>query len=252
MSEPGSVRCSLDQPRDIRQDNVLSVTADNTEIRCQCSKMIIPDFGLRTCHNTEDGTLSDIRISDQPDIRNRLQFHTQCPDGCFDAGFGEIRRLTGGSRKMLVSPASFSAFQEYFFHPGFIHVSQDLSCLIIPDHSPDRHLDDKVLTVLSVAQVPCPVRSVLGSIFAPVPEIQQGMAVLVGEEDDISPFSAVPAVRSAVHDILFPVEGCTPVTAVPGLCGNPHLIHKITHCSPLFLFSSAVSAAVRESVRRGQ
>ena len=69
-----------------------------------------------------------------------------------------------------------------------------------------------------------------GNIFPGLSEINQGVQAIIYLKYDISAFTAVSAVRSAVGDIQFPPEADMSVTAFSGL--NKYLRAICKHGSP--------------------
>ncbi len=77
-----------------------------------------------------------------------------------------------------------------------------------------------------------PVASLAGLTVIGLPvmfacEIQQRVEVFIGEEVNISSFSAIAAVRAALGDIFFAPETETPVSAIA--CLNPDFCFIYKH-----------------------
>ena len=110
---------------------------------------------LRPCagYDAEDGAFSDVRIADQPDVGDRLQFKPQRPDFRFDTGPGKVGGLPCRRSEMLVAPSAFSAFQQQSGFTRLIHVRHDPVAGVIKNDGAYRDFDRQVVSAPACAVV---------------------------------------------------------------------------------------------------
>ena len=90
-----------------------------------------------------------------------------------------------------------------------------------------RDLDDKILSVLSVAALFPAFFSVFRNIFSLHSEISQGIHAFIDFKDQISSTATVAAVRSAGGHIKLTAEGNMPVAAFSAFDRNSGCICKL-------------------------
>ena len=244
MPEAGAFRCAFNQSGNISQDNILAETADDAEVGCQGGEMIIPHFRPGAGDNAQDRTFPHVRVSDQANVGDRFQFKPERTDLGFYAGFRKIRSLAGRCGKMLIAPSAFSAFQQYPRFAGLIHISHHTSCGVVINHRAHRNFNCQVFPAFAGASVGLAVLTVFSGVFALEAKIKQRMHVHIGVDQDIPACAAVPAVRSAVDDKLFPMEGSGSIAAVSGFGCDFYTVNKIAHSLSSLKISFSWSAVV--------
>ena len=111
-------------------------------------------------------------------------------------------------------------------HIGIAHILDDFAGGTVFDNRSGRYGNFEVFGVFAVALGGHAGLSVLCDEFTAVFEVQKRVLTLVNDKNDIAAFSAVAAVRSAVRNILFPVERHAAVSAVAGLDIDFYFIKK--------------------------
>jgi hypothetical protein len=95
-------------------------------------------------------------------------------------------------------------------------IGDALTGVRIGDHGADRHPQLDVRAARAVA-IRASAAVTVGRLMASrVPVVDQGVDVAVGDRPDAAAASAVPAIRSALRDELFPAERRTAVAAIAG------------------------------------
>ena len=111
MAEADSFRCTLDQSRDICDNkSAAALKVYDTEVRGKCGKVIICNFRFCICHAGKQGRFSNVRETDESDVRDDFQFHSYFQLLCRLAWLGVFRNLHGSGCVMHISVSAFSAF----------------------------------------------------------------------------------------------------------------------------------------------
>ena len=126
---------------------------------------------------------------------------------------------------MLVAVPADTAPQQHLFLLRLVHI-RGYRIVLPQENGAHGHFDQQVFAPLAVAAVGAAVAAVFRRVFAVEAEVQQGMHIGVGIQDDIAAVAAVAAVRAAVHHEFFPVERHAAVAAVARLRGNGNAIYK--------------------------
>ena len=106
-------------------------------------------------------------------------------------------------------------------------VCEDCAALDIPNDGANGYMDDQRLAVLAGAERSLSRRAVFRAIKALELEVQQRGHVRIGVEHEVPAASAVAAVRPALRDVFFPMEGCVTVPAVAGFNDDFRMINKL-------------------------
>ena len=213
------------QTGNIRQHEVRLAPFGNAQIGGQGGKVIVGDLGFRRRQRGQNGAFAHVGEADQPHVRNGFQFQTEGMDLRLDARLGKVGRLPGRRGKMLVAVPADTAPKQHLFLLRLVHVGGHGAVLPQKDGA-HGHFDQKILAPFAVAAVGAAVAAAFRRVLAVKAEVQQGMHVGVGVQDDIAAVAAVAAVRAPVHDEFFPVERHAAVSAVARFRGNGNAIHK--------------------------
>ena len=207
MAQTDAVRRTLDQARDIGADKaLLGADADNAQHRGQRRKVVVRDLGACGRNNADERRFSDVRETDQADVRDDLQFQLEVHILAGQAGLGELGDLAGRGGKVAVAPAAAATLgHDHRFGAG--QVSHDKVGLGLLQHS-----------------------TVGRGVLALVAEVHQGGQVVVRHKDDITAAAAVAAVRAARRHKFFAVERHRTVAALAGVQPDRGGINKITGC----------------------
>ena len=100
---------------------------------------------------------------------------------------------------------------------GLGEIVQPLAGGFVVDHRAHRHLHVDRCAFRAGAVAAFAVPSALGFMFGIEAELQQGVLVLAGDQDDVAAAAAIAAAGAAARDVLLAAEGQAAVAAVAGL-----------------------------------
>ena len=239
---------ALDQARDICADKAGALAhRDNAQSGHQGGKVVVRDLRLsRTDHRNQRG-LADIGEPDQAHIRDQfqLQGHLQILAG--HTRLCKFGHLTGGAGKMRIAAAAPAAL----CHSDRCVVGQvcnDQTRSRILDDRAQRHLDDQIFGICTVAQPGTALAAFGCSILALIAEVHQRAEVIIHHKDDVAALAAVAAVRAACGHELFTMEADRAVAALAGMEPDGGDIDKVglcCHTAPPFLRKKSRATRVR-------
>ena len=117
---------------------------------------------------------------------------------------------------MHVAAAAFAAAADQHALAVLGQVADDFVGGDVDDLGADRHPDDHVFAGLAVHLPAHAVLAALGAELALVPEVDQGVEVLVGFQSDAAAIAAVAAIRSAERNEFLATKADAAVAAVAG------------------------------------
>ena len=195
-------------------------------MRLQRGERIRRDF--RTCRGNagDQRGLAGIGKSDQPDIRQQLQFQAQAALLAGLAGLVFGGRLMGGSGKSGVALAAAPAARDEEPLAGSRKIVQALAGGLVVNHGADGHLEvDRVAFgpgAIAAFSVAAALRFVLGIKT----ELDEGVLVLRGYQEDIAAAAAIAAAGAAARNILLAAKGQATVAAIPGFYQDASFIDE--------------------------
>ena len=131
---------------------------------------------------------------------------------------------------MPVAPAAAAAFGYDSLLAVMAQVGNDLARFFVFYNRSQGNRNEQVFGVAAVAVRPLALAAGLGLEQAAETEVDEGVDVAVGYEDDVAAVTAVAAVRTALGDKFFAAETAHAVAAFSGLYKNSGSIDK--HISP--------------------
>ena len=131
---------------------------------------------------------------------------------------------------MPVAPAAAAAFGYDGLLAVMAQVGNDLTRFFVFYDRPQGNRNEQVFGVAAVAVRPLTLAARLGLEQAAEAEVDEGVDIAVGYEDDVAAVTAVAAVRTALGDKFFAAEAAHAVAAFSGLHKNSGSIDK--HNSP--------------------
>ena len=191
--------------------------------------MVVCDLGLGGADGGDEGGLAHIGEADQAHIRDQFQLQRHLNVLTGHAGLGKLGDLAGGGGKMCIAVAAAAALGDG--DRGVVRqVRDDQAALGVLDHGAQRHLDDKVLGVLAVAQACAALAALRGHILAFIAEIHQGGQMIVRHKDDVAAPAAVAAVRAACGHEFFAVEAHRTIAALARMEPYRGDVDKVSLC----------------------
>ncbi len=209
VSKTSAFRRALNDSGNIRYHNVaLVIHTQNSEIRDFCGERIWRYFRARVCERRKKRRLSGIRKSDKPHISHYAELYPEHPCLAGSSRMRIARSLIGRCLEMDISPSAFSALQKReLLLPGRGRkIIYKLAGIRIPYCSSRRNRYHDILAVLSEAVPPLTVSAVLRLETVTVAQLSESPEITPHAENDISAFSSVAAVRSAMGNIFLTPE----------------------------------------------
>ncbi|MPM76237.1 hypothetical protein SDC9_123234 [bioreactor metagenome] len=227
VPKPRALRRTFDEAGNIREHKRAVVAGSHAEVGGQRGEMIGRDLRFCGGQHGEDGGFANGGEADEADVRNGLELQLQLILCGLDARLRKTGRLLGCGCELRVAFAAASAVQNDPFLACLAHVGEDGAALQIAHDRADGNADDQRLAVLAAAEFGFARFAILRAIEALKFEIQQRGEMRIGKKHNVSAASAVSAVRPALHDVFFTMEGCVPVSAVSGFDDDSRFIDKL-------------------------
>ena len=229
-AQPGSCVRALDQARNVgdhKADFILRIAHRNhAKIRLQSGERIVGDLRPRRRDARDQRGLTHVRISDQADIRQQLQFK---PVVVFFAGASILvlaRRLMHRSGKARIAASTAAAAGNHHALIGRREIEHLLARFLVVHDRPDRNFQKNVFAFAPGLVRAFAVASALGFVFGIEAEMHQRVMPLAGFHDHVSAFAAVAARRPAARNKFLPAKGHAAIAAVARLHPNFCLIDK--------------------------
>jgi hypothetical protein len=122
---------------------------------------------------------------------------------------------------MRVALSAIAAFAQDEFLPRLGEIRDGLYFHIIAlglartvDHRADGNLDVVMLGTPAMLVLPLTVPSTLGADQWFEKQGHQAVHIVVGHEDDITTLSAIPTIRAAARDELFPAKAAATISSI--------------------------------------
>ena len=234
MSEAFIFMGSLDDAGDIGNgDPAVFREINDADDGVQSGEGVGSGFGMGRGYGTEEGGFPGIRIPDKSDIGNRAEFEVK-PALFAGVTLGVLAgHPVGGAFEVGVSLAAISSFakQELLSILGQVGNGFLLGRLPVLLAGP---VDDRAhgnphnrrRTTSAVLVFPFSMAAAPRTDERLEKKRDKIVDVVAGLQDNVSPFAAVAAVRTAVGDEFFSAEAAASVAPVPGLGVNANLVNK--------------------------
>ena len=217
---------TLDQARDVGDDDLLVVDGQDPQVRGKGREGIPRDLRPRAADRREEARLSCVGEPHQSDVGNKFQFQDQGPFLAHVALLRKTRRPAHRAGKMRVSTPSAAAPGGDEGLPRLDEVGKDVPRLV-PDQGPAGKGDAQVLAVRTGPHRPAAMPCMAGLKTAVELEVGQGDDPPHRLEDNASTLSAVRAVGPALGDELFPAKAEGPIPSAPRLDHYPGQIDEL-------------------------
>ena len=235
VAEADAIGCALDEAWDVRHDEALLVVRlDDTEHRRDRREVVLRDLRARRADAGDEARLADRRIADEADIREQLELKDQVARLARLAKLRKRRGAVGRICEFRIAAAAAAALADDGLLANLREVREDLARLLVLDDRAGRHLDVARRRILAVLVLDVAVLTVLRLELAVIAEVEQGIHVLVHDEDDVAAAATVTARRASLRDELLAAERRLAVTAIACLDDDACPVDKL-HDSLLFL-----------------
>ena len=230
MAQADTLTGTLDQAGDVGADKAGTLAhRHDAQSGHQGGEVVVCDLGLGGADGGDESGLAHIGEADQAHIRDQFQLQRHLDVLTGHAGLGKLGDLAGGGGKMCIAVAAAAALGDG--DRGVVRqVRDDQAALGVLDHGAQRHLDDKVLGVLAVAQACAALAALRGHILALIAEVHQGAQVVVRHKNDVAAAAAVAAVRAACGHELLTMEAHCAIAALARMEPDGGDIDKIGLC----------------------
>ncbi len=170
--------------------------------------------------------LADIRIADQADIGQKLQFQAEHALFAGPPGFMLARSLVSRGREACIAASTAPAAGNDNTIVGAGEVVYFLSGFVVVHDRAHRNFQQDVHALAAGAVRAFAVTSALRLVFRIEAEVHQRVVAFAGLHDDVAALAAIAARRSAARDKLLPAESHAAIAAVPGLDPNFCLVDE--------------------------
>ena len=235
MAEAGTLAGALDQPRDVRDDELALVAFEHAEHRRERRERIVGDLRRGAGQAREQRGLAGVGEADEADVGEQLQRELDPALLTAETTLGEAWRLARGSGEALVALAAAAAAgerrglavgEQLPAAPEQVPLPLLLGSAAAENLRPGRDPDREGLAVGSMALGAAAVPAAPGAVVRAAPEALQVAQRLVADEHDVTSAPAVASVGTAARDVRFAAEARTAVAAGAGLYVNPRAIVK--------------------------
>ena len=178
--------------------------------------MVIGNFGLSGANNAYQAGFSHVGETNQPHIRQKLQFKSNVKLFSRKTGFCEARYLPCRGGEVHIS---FSALSPLGDNNRLVsrNIRYYSACFGIFYDGSSGYVYYHVGSRLAAAPLSPAVLTVFGVVLSFVAEIDQRGKVVVGAKQYRAAPSSVAAVRTARRDVFFTVEAYRTIAAVSRL-----------------------------------
>jgi len=106
-------------------------------------------------------------------------------------------------------------------------ITQGLKRGFINDSGSDRHTNDGIFTAGTGLVAAATGLAALAAIPGLEPEVDQGVELIIGNQQDITALTSVPAVRTTLGNILLPPERQCAIPALAGLDPDRSFVNEL-------------------------
>src|SRR5581483_3317618 len=228
IADTGTFGCALDQARNIGDDELAPLVADDSELWAQCRERVVADLGASVADRVEKGRLAGVGKADQADVGEQLEPQ---PHPHLFAGFTGLMLARGAVGRALVAGVAAPAHSALQLHDSLAdlgQVGEEGAILVIgKDLSPDWHLDHEILSAGSGAVGTRAALSARRTEMLGVAEVDQRIEPGNGLEDHVGALAAIAAVGPAELDELLAPEAHRAGTARAGADEDLGLVEEM-------------------------
>ena len=227
-AESGALGGAGNEARDVRQDEgPLSADSNHTEVGGERREGIVRDLRLCCGEAGDESGFSNVRESEQADVREQLELQPDLPLHPCGALRGLSRRPVPGGLETKVPRAAATSLGNDYPHAIVVEIGDRVTALGIEYERAHGHDDLPMLTVSAVAIGALSVQTSLCFDDRLIAVLEQGVHRPVGADDDVSTMPSVTSARTATGGVLLSSEGDAPVSAVPRSNLDLYFIDKL-------------------------
>ncbi len=215
VPQPGAGARALDQPRNVRDDQLAILGLERSERRLERGERIVGHLRPGPGQPREQRGLARVRQPDETHVGQQLQLERDPSLVAGQPAFGEPGRLVGGAGEALVAAAARAASRHHRALPRpdqVVHGTVGLHARL----RTRRHANRQGLPVPAVTQRALAVTAPAGLEVRLAPEALEIAQRVVAHEHHVAAAAAVAAVGSALGHVRFAAEAQAAVTATAG------------------------------------
>src|SRR5437899_8015893 len=200
VAESRAFMRTLDQARNIGEDELAAVDLDHAELGMQRRERVVGDLRLGRAHRREEGRLARVGQPDNARVRNQLQAQPDRELLAGLAGIGMARRTVGRTLEMGVAEAALAAARDHRPLSYIREVCEQGLTVLLVDLRAGRHLQHDIVAACAVAVFAHAAAAVLGLEMLLVAVVDECVEPVDRLHDHVAALAAVAAVRPAELD----------------------------------------------------
>ena len=210
MPESLALARALDESGHVGHDEAVVAGAHHAEVGDERGEGVVRDLGPGGAHASDERALPHGGKAHERGVGHELELELDPVLMRGLALLGEGGRAARGRDEMGVAASPGAAGGDHDALAGVREVGQALGMLHggrveLPDHSPQRNLQQQVLAVLTILFRALAVRTALGTEMVLETVVDQGGELGVGNDHDVAAAPAVAAIGSSLgHERLAP------------------------------------------------
>ncbi len=218
---------AFDQAGDVGHDHSpVGVQFHDAKLRVERGERIIGHLGPGGGDGSQQRALAGVGHADEADVGDELQFQAQSPLLALGSRLGVARGLIGGAFEMPVAASAFAAAGDDHAFFRRIEIGQEQLMIRVENQSAGRDVNDQIVAAESGHFFAHAGLAAFGLPMMPAGEIEQGILIRIGDENDAAAVAAVAAVGAALGDVFLAPEGDASVPAVAGFNLNDGFIDE--------------------------
>ena len=229
MTEPASFGRTFDEPRNVREHELVILEPHDTEVGNQRGERIVRDLGLRRAHGRDQRGLPGVGKSDERGVGHEAEFELDPALLAVLTLFREARRPPRVGEKPSVPAATAPAVRGQPPVAVTHEIGDDLARTVLADRGPLGDVHREIGAGLAVALVPGTVSPRRTAAVRMVAEREERRNVAVGLEPDVAAGAAIATVGSALGRVRLTPERDAAGAAVATAHIQLRFVDKVRH-----------------------
>src|SRR5579883_745425 len=245
VAEADALMRPLDQAGNISEHEFSPIDCNDAELRHERGERIVGNLRFRGCDGGEKGRFAGIRKPDDTRIGDQLEPQ---PDGALFTRLPRVRPSRGavGRRlEMRVAETAIAAARQQGALAALGEIGEQGRAVLLVDLRADRHFEDRVGPVRAMAILAHAGAAIFGKEMLLIAVVDERIKAVDGFGDDIAPFAAVAAVRTAEFYEFFTPKRHAAVSAVARADIDLGLVEEFHAIGPWHPAAPAMPAAAR-------
>src|SRR5881394_359310 len=206
---------AFNQSGNVRDHERVEITEiDHAQMRFKRRERIISDLRLRRRHRGNERRLAGVRETNQPHVRQQLQFQLQLTFFTVAAFLVITRRAICRSRKVRIAKSAAATLRRLPALTVFGKVKQQFARYRIENLSSNRHADNDIIAFFSRSVAAFTVHAASSDVQRVVAQVQKRIHRFIGHQPHVAATSAVTSGWPTAGHELFAAKGSHAVSAV--------------------------------------